>query len=384
MIQCFMTLYKYILNEIWPTFFAGLFVMVFIMVASQMLTITELIITRGVGVAQVMGIVIYLLPDIVAFALPAVSLIAVVVAFLRLSADSEIIALKSCGVSLYQMLRPVILLSFLGFLFALVMGVYVTPWGNRSFKDLVFRIAESEANVGIKERVFSEPFDNVVFYVNKYSSREKLLKDVFVVDRRDKGVTNTIVAEEGRIMLHPDERIITLRFLRGTIFLVEKDLKSARTIGFKVYDLNISLKDIMAGLASRRKKPHELSVGELLEQMEEVPESDSRYNEIVRELFEKGSMPVAVFLMGVIGVPLGARLRARGRSAGIGVSLAIFSIFYLSLAGVRSICSAGILSPAIGVWIPDFFLLLSCIYLLRRTAEERPINFLAGLRQKAA
>jgi lipopolysaccharide export system permease protein len=379
-----LTLYKYILNEIWPTFFVTLFVMVFIMMASQMLPMTELIITRGVKVTQVLGIVIFLLPDLVAFALPAVNLIAVVVAFLRLSADSEIVALKSCGVSLYQMLPPVLGLSFLAFLFALVIGAFVAPWGNRSLKDLVFRIAESEANVGIKERVFSEPFDNVVFYVNRYSSREKLLKDVFVVDRREKGMTNTIVAEEARILLHPNERIITLRFLRGTIFLVEKDLKSARTIGFKSYDLSISLKDIMAGLAARKKKPHELSVGELLKQLDEVPKGESRYNAIVRELVEKGSMPLAVFLMGVIGVPLGARLRARGRSAGIGLSLAVFSSYYLFLAGIRSICSSGILSPAIGVWIPVFFLLISCVYLLKRTAEERPINFFADLRKKTA
>lgn len=379
-----MTLYKYILNEIWPTFFVTLFVMVFIMMASQMLPMTELIITRGVRVTQVLGIVIFLLPDLVVFALPAVTLIAVVVAFLRLSADSEIVALKSCGVSLYQMLPPVLGLSFLAFLVALVIGAFVAPWGNRSFKDLVFRIAESEANVGIKERVFSEPFDNVVFYVNRYSSREKLLKDVFVVDRREKGMTNTIVAEEARILLHPNERIITLRFLRGTIFLVEKDLKSARTIGFKSYDLSISLKDIMAGLAARKKKPHELSVGELLKQLDEVPKGESRYNAIVRALVEKGSMPLAVFLMGVIGVPLGARLRARGRSAGIGLSLAVFASYYLFLAGIRSICSSGILSPAIGVWIPVFFLLISCVYLLKRTAEERPINFFADLRKKTA
>lgn len=379
-----MTLYKYILNEIWPTFFVSLFVMVFIMMASQMLPMTELIITRGVRVTQVLGIVIFLLPDLVAFALPAVNLIAVVVAFLRLSTDSEIVALKSCGVSLYQMLPPVLGLSFLAFLFALVIGAFVAPWGNRSFKDLIFRIAESEANVGIKERVFSEPFDNVVFYVNRYSSREKLLKDVFVVDRREKGMTNTIVAEEARILLQPDERIITLRFLRGTIFLVEKDLKSARTIGFESYDLSISLKDIMAGLAARKKKPHELSVGELLKQLDEVPKGESRYNAIMRELVEKGSMPLAVFLMGVIGVPLGARLRARGRSAGIGLSLAVFSSYYLFLAGMRSICSSGILSPAIGVWIPVFFLLISCVYLLKRTAEERPINFFADLKKKTA
>ena len=81
-----------------------------------MLSITDLIVARGVPVTQVARMVAYLLPDIVAFALPAASLIAVLLAFLRFSVDSEIIALKSCGISLYQMLPPVVLLSFLGLL----------------------------------------------------------------------------------------------------------------------------------------------------------------------------------------------------------------------------------------------------------------------------
>ncbi|MFW6099314.1 MAG: LptF/LptG family permease, partial [Thermodesulfobacteriota bacterium] len=99
-----MTLYRYILKEMLPTFLASLLVFVFIMVAAQMLSITELIVTRGVHFSQVAGIVLFLLPDILAFALPAVTLMSVVVAFLRLSVDSEIIALKSSGISLYQML----------------------------------------------------------------------------------------------------------------------------------------------------------------------------------------------------------------------------------------------------------------------------------------
>ena len=99
------TLYKYIGNEIWPTFVASLFVSVFIVLATKMVSITELIVSRGVKASQVFWMLVFLLPDIVAFALPAATLIAVVVAFLRLSADSEIIALEASGVSLYQMLH---------------------------------------------------------------------------------------------------------------------------------------------------------------------------------------------------------------------------------------------------------------------------------------
>jgi len=373
-----MTLYRYIINEIWPTFLASLFVFIFIMVAARMLSITELIVTRGVGVTQVIGMVVYLLPDILTFALPAVTLMSVVVAFLRLSVDSEIIALKSSGISLYQMLPPVVAFSLLVFFLGLAISIFAAPWGNRAFKDLIFKIAESKADIGIKERVFCEPFDNLVLYVNNFSRRERVLKDVFVVDRRDKDVTNTIVAEEGQIIMRPDERIITIYFVNGTIFVVDKNLSAARTIKFNTYGLNIGLKDVMANLKSRQKAPHELSIRHLIEQIETVPKGDMRYNRMMRELLEKGSIPLAVLFMGIIGVALGAQIRARGRSAGIGVSLAVFSAYYICLMVMRSICSSGGMSPVIGVWIPDLLLIISMIYFLRRASNERPFNFLAS------
>ncbi len=377
-----MTLYKYIFNEIWPTFLVSMFISVSIILATDMLTITEMIVNRGVDVGDIIGMLVYLLPDIISFSLPAVNLIAVVVAFLRFSSDSEIIALKSSGISLYQMLPPVVVFSLLSFLLAIFISFIAIPWGNRSFKDLIFKIAQSEADLGIKERVFSEPFDNVVFYVNSFSSRERLMKDVFVVDRRDKAVTNTIIAKEARILLYPEERIIRLHFLKGTIFLVEKNLQSSKTIRFNTYDLNIGLQDIMAKLESRQENPNEMSTGELIRKSGKVSKGDKQYNKIMIELLERFSLPLAVFLMGMIGVPLGAQIRARGRSTGIGISLAVFSIYYILLGGTRNICTTGIIPPAMGVWIPDLFLLMCCVYLFRRVAHERPINFLASLRTK--
>ena len=108
-----LTLYKCILHEIWPNFLASLFVVVLITGATKMLSITELIVNRGLHTLQATRMLLYLLPDIMMFALPVATLLAVVVAFLRLAADSEILALKSSGISAYQMLPPVILVSFL-------------------------------------------------------------------------------------------------------------------------------------------------------------------------------------------------------------------------------------------------------------------------------
>ncbi|MBN1277854.1 MAG: LPS export ABC transporter permease LptF [Deltaproteobacteria bacterium] len=374
-----MTLYKYLLNEIWPTFFVSFFVSIFIILAADMLSITELMVNHGVALWHVLCMVVYLLPDIISFALPAVSLIAVVIAFLRLSSDSEIIALKSCGISLYQMMPPVIAVSLAGFLFASVTGFIGVPWGNRSFKDLLFQIAQSKADLGIKERIFCEPFNNVIFYVNSFSSREKIMKDVFVVDRRDITSTNTIVAKEAGVFHDSEKQSIILRFVNGTILVVEKDLKSARTIRFSSYDLNIGLKDIMTSIASRQQKPNEMSLSALKEQLKKHPEGSVRYNKVLLEMLERFSLPFAVFLMAVIGVPLGAQIKTRERTAGIGLSLGVFAVYYMFLAGTRNLSSAGIISPGIGVWIPVLFLLISFAFLFWRVANERSINILSDI-----
>ena len=257
------------------------------------------------------------------------------------------------------------------FLIALSITTFAAPWGNRSFKDLLFKIAKSKADLGIKERVFSEPFENVVIYVNSFSKQDGVLRDIFVVDRRDSSVANTIIAQEGRILVNPKQRIITLYFVKGIILQVEQNFESARTINFNTYSLNIGLKDIMAGLETRQKAPHELEVRELVEEVKNTPKGDSRRNRVMRELLEKLSIPFSIIFMGIIGVPLGAQIRTRGRTAGIGISLLVFAAYYLFLTAIRSMCSSGTISPAFGVWLPDLFLILSCLFLLHRAASER-------------
>ncbi|OQX63616.1 MAG: LPS export ABC transporter permease LptF [Desulfococcus sp. 4484_242] len=373
------TLYKYIVNEIWPTFFVCLLVSAFLVVATKMLSLTDLIITRGVPVSRVGRMIAYLMPDIITFALPAASLIAVILAFLRFSVDSEMIALKSAGISVYQMLPPVVTLAGTGLLITVLMTFIGVPWGNRSFKNLIYQIARSNVDLGVKERVFCEPFRHVMFYVNRYSRQDREMTKVFVTDRRNRTITNTIVAQKGRIFFHPTQNIITLRFENGTIFVVENNLQSGRTINFRTYDLNIGMKDIMASLASRKKSPKEMTMKELKEQLKIIPEGKTKHNEIMMELLQKYAVPLAVFLMGIIGMPLGAQLKAKGRSLGIGVSLVVFFVYYLCFAGVGSICEAGVLPPQVGVWIPDLLLLAACIYLLIRVANERPIVPKLGL-----
>ena len=168
--------------------------------------------------------------------------------------------------------------------------------------------------------------------------------------------------------------MITFRFKNGTIFILEKEFRTARTIEFQTYDLNIGLDDLVPSLALRKKAPKEMFIQELIQNLKRTPKGGVKYNEMVIELLERFTIPLAVFLMGLIAVPLGAQLGTRVRSHGIALSLVIFLIYYMCFMGMKSLSETGTISPYIGMWIPDMFLVLCCVYLLHRVGNERPLT----------
>jgi len=374
------TLHKYIINEIWPIFFSIIFVAVFIIMATKMLPLTEMILIHGINPLQIGGMIIYLLPDIILFAMPAAGLLSVLIAFLRLSDDNEIIALRSLGLGLYQMLPPVILLSFIGLCLSLVISFTLVPWGNRSFKNILFEVAQSKADLGIKERIFCEPFENIIFFVNQFSTRDRKMRNVFLVDKRDQEAVNTIIAEEGEIYMHPGKKIITIHFHNGTIFVVEKKMKASRTIKFRTYDLNIDLGDMVKSFSSREHAPKEMKMGELILKLKTFSTGDINHNEMLIEFFERITIPIGVFFMGIIGLALGSQIQSRERTSRIGMGLSVFLAYYLLLAGARSFCETGAINPLIGVWIPDIALCIVCCYFFKRVRSEKSVDFLPSIK----
>jgi lipopolysaccharide export system permease protein len=375
------TLHKYIFNEIWPTFVTVLMVFIFLGISKDMLELSDFIINYGGRLTQVLMLILYLLPDILLFSLPAATLMAVFVAFLRLSSSNEILAMKSSGISLFQMLPTVLLFSFASCLIAIYLGAFGVPWGNASFKNLGIQIAQSGAKLRIKERVFSQAIDNLTFYVNRISTSDHIMKDVFVSDKRDPRNTKTIVAKEAQILSDPKSRTITLLFRNCTISHVDEDLRST-SAKMDSYRLTMGIDDMMNDPAPRDKDPKEMTLGELTDYIKHGAKGGTEYNIALTELLEKFSIPFAVFLMGVIGVPLGAQLKSGGRTVGIVIGLIVFLIHYIFFAFAKNLCEIGSVSPLIGVWIPDLFLLIASLYIWHRAAKERPIQVLERMRLK--
>ena len=336
-------------------------VFIFIIMASEMLRMTDLIVNQGVGPGELFSLFGCLLPNVILIALPVACLMAVLLSFIRMSSDNEIIALQSSGISLYQLMPSVVLFSVICFFFSIFITMFWNPYGNRTYKSISLNIVKSRAEIMVKERVFGALVKDVIFYVNSYSPKDKVMKDIFVVDKRN-GREITFVARKGKF-IHTKNGIV-LRFMDGTMFTDERGGKSgiSEFPGFMDYPLEI---DSMLGSSGGNvKKPDEMYLSELLEFINLSPGDNKKENLAKLTLYEMFSIPVAVFIIGIIGAPLGAHIRSQGRTKGIIISLLIFLSYYAIHTTVNYLCENGSIMPALGVWLPVLFLLLVCIFLL--------------------
>jgi lipopolysaccharide export system permease protein len=121
---------RYILREMVVPFFLGLAIFTSILLIVRILKLVELVVNRGVPLAQMVRIFSYILPAFLEVTVPMALLLAILVAFGRLSSDSEVIAMRAAGISLYRLLVPVAIFAGMVALLTGWLSVTARPWGN--------------------------------------------------------------------------------------------------------------------------------------------------------------------------------------------------------------------------------------------------------------
>ena len=346
----------YILKEMLPNFLTSLVVFTFIVLAGRILQLTEWMVNHGVSLSQVALITLFTLPYVLFFTLPMAVLLASVVAFSRFNEDNEIIALKSSGISLYQLFPPVVTFSVVSYIFASLIAIYALPGGNHSMARVLFEVAQSNTSIGVKQGIFNDTIPNIVLYANHISPQDQLMEGVFIFDERDPSMSNTIIARKGRINSNSKQMSLSLHLIDGSSLMVDKDLDSSRMLRFKSYDLKIELEDIIKKFSSRMKGKKEMSLSELSRCLKKAKKGTVKHNVLAQELHRKFSIPFACLLLGVIGLPLGLMIKAKAKAWGIALSIAIFMVYYILLSAADSLGETGTINPVLAMWIPNMVL----------------------------
>ena len=367
------TTYLYILKEILPIFLIGIMVFTIILLMDKMLKLIELIVTRGVSLSDILMLLLFLSPSFLVFTIPMSVLLSTLISFGRLSGDSEITAFKASGLSLYQLFLPVCIFSIAAYLLTTVCVFYGLPWGNRGFRTTLYKIAQSKANIEIKERVFNDMFDGLVVYVEKVPIQGQKMEGILIYDERDQENTNTIFAKEGFLSSNPKSQEVILRLFNGDIHRFDSRANIYQKIKFDAYDLKLELAKAFTAIG-RKLKDKEMSIDEIKGKMEGIKQKGGDITSLDVELHKRYAFPFACIVFALIGVPLGIQPRRSGRSYGFVFSILLLLGYYISLTGSEILALRGTIPPYMAGWAPNVIFGAFGIYLLIKMAKESPFK----------
>jgi lipopolysaccharide export system permease protein len=341
----------------------------------NILKMAELVINKGVNALDMAKLTFYLFPSLFSLTVPMATMICIAIGFARLSSDFEITAMKASGISLHQMLPPVIVLATATWLITFFLTIYGAPWGTRSFKTLLFEIARNKASVAIKERVFIDDFEGYVLYVNKVSVQGDEMKGVLISEKKTTGKSTTIIAKRGYILPNDRDRTLSLLLKDGTIYQPNPKKNSLHAGRF---DTNIINLDITGKDRGKRDniKNSELTIRQLLDKIESCKDQPRRYYTALVEFHKKFSSPVSCIIFGLIGLPLGLQIRPRGKSHGFILGLGVILTYYIIFSFAEALGKGGKVPVVPAIWFPNMLVGLLGIYFFLTTAKEKQIPFI--------
>jgi lipopolysaccharide export system permease protein len=235
----------------------------FVLLLARLLKLIELVVNRGIPVSAVARVFLFLLPAFLEVTVPMAMLPAILVAFGRLSADSEITALRSSGVSLYQLVPPVATFVVIVTVATGALAWYGRPLGNRALRTAMWDIARTRATAGLKPQIFNDDFPGLIIYAEQIDATTDQLQRVLIADDRDPQQQNTVFAQAGYMISDVDRETVTLRLLDGTIHTTDATAGASYQTEFRSYDVNLDLRASLADARGRSDDPKELTIDQL-------------------------------------------------------------------------------------------------------------------------
>ena len=366
---------RYILKEMLVPFSITIFIFAFLFLMTEMIEIANWIVNYNLSLSSVLTLIIYTLPSFLIFIIPMSVMLAILLTFLRLSSDNEIVAIKSCGMSIYGLLPPVLVFALFGFLLTIFMTLYGAPRSKASLEEMAMKVATTNLDIGLKERTFNDTFKGVMLYVNKIDIKNKELIDVFIEDKRQPDVVSTVIAPAGRLIGEPEKYLYHLILSNGTIHQTNPKERSAHSIQFSTYTLSLNFEEQIANAAKRKKKRDEMSGAELRRYIDYIKDKDKEaYNKAKITLHRRYSIPVACLALGLLAFPLGIQSRATKRSFGLILCLFFFFVYYLLLTAGYSFGKSGAYPPVVGMWLPNCVMTGIALFFLFQTGRDRSLK----------
>jgi lipopolysaccharide export system permease protein len=301
---------------------------------AQSLRLIDLIVNRGLSIDVFLYLAALILPRFLDIVLPIGVFIAVLFTFNRLTAESELVVMRSSGLSHVALAKPVLMLAGIAFLVLMSLSVYFLPASNRAFKDLQFEIRNRFVLSLIQEGTFTTISDKLTIYVRSRDERGEVA-GLLINDSRNPQRQVTIVAERGAFVDSPvGSRIV---MVNGNRQQFDTETRKLSLLTFESYTLDLDT--LHDAPVVRFREPQERFMDELFFPPKDV--DGSLRQGFVVEAHQRILVPLSAFSFSLIPLAclLPGELNRRGQLKRVLLAIGLAFLFELADLGVNNIAS---------------------------------------------
>lgn len=358
---------RYILGEVMSPFLGGLAFFTFVFLMTQILRLADFFIVHGVPGPILLKMLFLLALSFMPLALPIAFLISILIGFGRLSVDSELVAFKASGISIWRMALPVISLGMVVVFLSLALNVSWVPWGQRQFKSTLVKVGNTKVVSSIKEGTFTTGFFDLLIFADKVDSKTKKMQNVFIFDERQPKNPLTVVASTGELLPVQTQSELgsaaLLNLQDGNIHQNNIETQTYQRVDFNQYKLFL---EIGEGQDTAVLKPKTQPFSELEKRVRENPPHSQHHIESKTEIWRRLTTALSPMIFVFLGIGFGTvRTRAVRSGAGLIAFLVVLTYWGLQTA-VVSLSYTGQFPIIAMMQIPNLVLILAAIFSFRK------------------
>lgn len=428
---------RYILKEHIPPFLFAVLIITFLLLLEYIPKIVDMVIDKDISFIIVLELIFLNLAWMIALSVPMAVLVSTLLAFGRMTSDSEIIAIKASGINLIKILFPLMIAAGLLTYGMIEFHDQILPRLNHKARVLTGDIRTMRPTLTFRPGVFITDINGYIILIDKINHQTSEVEGVRITETRDPNKPKIIVAKNGLMKFIDNGQTVQFTLYDGETHMLDlKEPENYRKLDFKEHVINVgNVGSELKRSESSYKTDREMSISEMQDIVNQAQKStvpfynkigvtiDSRFsylfsdtftaiddtsltdnrslemlkanvgniaqkverdvvqireqmkqvNKYKIEIYKKYSIPAASFAFILIGAPLAILTRKGGMGIAVTISIILFTIYWGFLIGGEELSDRGMVSPFIAMWAAN--ILTGCIglYLLIKVITEKPI-----------
>lgn len=364
------TLNRYVTRDFLIVFSMAIGILTFAMLGARLGEVMEML-ARGIPVKNFFLFIYYTLPMVLIYTIPWSILVAIMVVFGRLSADSEITAMRACGVSLLQVVAPLLLFVIGMTAICLYLQLYAGPPMYRQARTLLRDTATTQP-MAIFEPGQQIEFEGAVVYIDDKVGNDQLRGvQIFMFDDKLR-LTQDIFAESAKLAADEATMMLKINLFKCVIGSYAADGSKQTIFNDELefsFDYGKAVNDNRVQVRSKF-----LPADQLLARTKIMRKRGAWAAQEVCELEVELNSRIALALSPIafllLGLPLAIRTSRRETSVGLFLSVILGGVFFLSIVVIESLAIFPAIRPQYLIWLPNLVFQALGATLLYRVSQQ--------------